>query len=55
MFDAGERLGFALEAGQPFGIGRDRLRQDLHRDLAVEAFVAGAVHLAHSARADKVQ
>ena len=55
MLDARERLGFALEARQPLGVGRDRPGQDLHGDVAVEAFVAGAVDLAHAASTDQIE
>ena len=32
----GEHVGFTLEAGQPVWVGRERLRQDLERHVAVE-------------------
>ena len=44
-----QHLRFAREARQPLGIGGERLRQDLERDLAIEPRVARAVHLAHAA------
>ena len=45
--------GFLLEAAQPVGIARESLRQDLDGHLAFEARVAGAVDLAHAARAQQ--
>lgn len=39
-------LGFALEAGEPLGVGGERLRQALQRDVAPEPRVGGAKHLA---------
>ena len=53
VFDAGERLGLALEAGQAVGVGGDRLGQDLDGHVAVQALVAGAVDLAHAACAQR--
>ena len=47
-----EQLGLALEAREPLGIGRERLRQDLQRDLTTELRVARAIHLTHPARAE---
>ena len=35
MIQGGKHLGFALEAGEPIGIERERLRQNLQRDVAV--------------------
>ena len=47
-----ERLGFTLEAGHTVRVGRERLGQDLDRDGAIEARIAGFVDFAHAARAD---
>ena len=52
VFDLRERLRLALEAGQALGVAGDRLGQDLHGHVAIEAIVARKVHLAHAARAD---
>ncbi len=52
VVQGGEELGFALEAGEAIGIGRERVWQDLERHVAVELRVAGAVDLAHTAVAD---
>ena len=45
VIEAGEDLGFALEAGQAVGVGRERFREHLERHLPVELRVAGAVDL----------
>ena len=42
----GEDFGFALEAGQAVGIGRERLGKDLERHVPVERRVAGTGDLA---------
>jgi hypothetical protein len=49
---SGGRAGFLLEAGAALRVGAEPGRQRLERDVAVEAPVAGAVHLAHAARAE---
>ena len=52
MVQRGESSRFTLEARQTVAVlGKER-RQDLERDLAVEARVAGPVHLAHPALAN---
>jgi len=43
----------ALEAAQPFGVIRELRRQQLERDLAMQAFVFGQIDLAHSASAQQ--
>ncbi|MEE9126591.1 MAG: GTP-binding protein, partial [Planctomycetota bacterium] len=48
----GEDLGFPLEAGQPVGVGRERLRQHLQGYVAVERRVAGLPDFTHAACAD---
>ena len=52
MIQRGEDFGFALEPREAFGIGGERLGQDLDRDVALQVGVAGAIHLAHAAGAD---
>ena len=52
MIQRGERLRFALETRQAIRVRGERVRQHLDRDLAAEAGVGGAVHLAHAAFAD---
>ena len=53
MRERGDRLGLALEAGERGGIGGQPLGQDLDRDIAIEARVAGAVDLTHPPGADR--
>ena len=55
MIQRREHLRFALEPREPIRIGRERLRQDLERDVAIQPRVAGAIHLAHAARADELR
>ena len=40
---------FLLETTEPIRIGRKRRRENLDGDVAAEAFVLGAIHLAHAA------
>src|SRR5688572_11528479 len=40
---------FLLETAEPIRIGRKRRRENLDGDVAAEAFVLGAIHLAHAA------
>ena len=51
-FSDGERLRFAREPREPFGIAGERVGQDLDRDVAIELRIARAIHLAHAAGAD---
>ena len=53
MRERRDRLRFALEAGQPVGIGCNRLREDLDRHLAVQFVIPCAVELTHSAGAER--
>ena len=53
MIERGERLRFTLEARQAIRIVRKRFGQDLDRDVAIQFRIAGAVHLAHAAFADR--
>ena len=48
MIQRRERLRFALEPREPLGIARERVGQDLDRDVAIELRIAGAIHLAHA-------
>ena len=48
-----QRACLALEAGEGALVLGQARRQHLDRDLAMEARVAGAVHLAHAARAQR--
>jgi hypothetical protein len=43
---------FAMKVREPVGMGGERIRQDLQRDVATEFGVAGAIHLTHSAFAN---
>jgi len=40
---------FALETREAIGVGGERLRQDLDRDLATELRIVCAIDLAHAA------
>ena len=51
----GDRAGFALEALAHLRAGRDGLLDDLQRDQALQARVAGFVDLAHAAGANRRQ
>ena len=53
MIERRQELGFALEAGHALGIAGEGLGQDLQRDVAIEASVAGAVDFAHAAGAEE--
>lgn len=44
---------FLLEAPRPVGIARKRLRQNFDGHRAVEARVAGTIHLSHAACAQR--
>ena len=48
-----QRARLALEARQPIRIGREQIGQHLDGDVALEPGVARAIHLAHSAGADR--
>ena len=48
----GDRPRLGLEPPPHLGIGRDVRRHHLDGDVAIEPRVAGAIHLAHAARAD---
>ena len=48
----GDRLGLASEAGPELGITGQLRRKNLHGYQAVEARIAGAIHLAHPSGAD---
>ena len=48
MVQRGEGLRFVPEPGGALGIRGEHLGQDLDRDVAIQAGVAGAIHLAHA-------
>ena len=52
MREGGDGFGLPLEAGQRIGVICQAFRQHLDRHVAIEARVAGAVHLSHAARAE---
>ena len=54
MVQRGEHFGLALKAGQPIGVGRQCLWQDLDGDLPLQARVGRPPDLAHSPFADLV-
>ena len=49
MVERREDLRFAFESRKPFRIAREKVGQDLNRDLATELRVARAIDLAHAA------
>ena len=53
MIQRRNRACFAFEPRAQVGIGRQFRRQDLDRDGAIEARIAGLVDLAHAARAER--
>jgi hypothetical protein len=53
MVQRGQHARFELEAREAVGVGQEGVREDLDRDIAAEFRVARAVHLAHSAGAEK--
>ena len=52
MIERGQRLRFSRKTRQAIGVARERVRQDLQRDVAIEPGVSRAIHLAHAAGAD---
>ena len=52
MIQRGEHFGFALEACDPIRIGRDRRRQNLDGDIALQLGIRRAIDLAHPACAN---
>ena len=52
MIERREQLCFALEARDAVGIGRESIRENFQRDVAIEPRIARAIHLAHAARAE---
>ena len=47
-----EDFRFALEPREPIGIGGERWRQDLYRDLTLQLGIGGPIHLPHPTFAD---
>ncbi len=52
MIQCRQRLRFALEPGDAFRIGRDRLGEDFDGNVPIELRVARAIHLTHPAHTD---
>jgi hypothetical protein len=52
MIERCERPRFACEPGDPVGIAGEGVGKDLQGNVAVQRGVAGAIHLAHPARAN---
>ena len=52
MVEHAGRARFLLETAQRIGVGRKIARQNFDRDVALQARVLRAIHLAHAARAD---
>src|SRR5678815_1324099 len=53
MIERRNGSGFALETGTHFAVRREMLREHFDRDVATQARVAGTVHFAHPARAQR--
>ena len=53
MVEGGDGPRLALEAREPIGIARHLRGQHLEGDVAPELGVVRAIHLAHSARAER--
>src|ERR1700682_5132436 len=53
MIQGREALRFAREPREAVRVVRERVRQDLERDIASEFRIAGAIHLPHSPFADR--
>jgi rhodanese-related sulfurtransferase len=53
MIQGREALRFARERRKAVRLVRERVRQDLERDIASELRIAGAIHLPHSPFADR--
>ena len=52
MTERSEGPGFALETGDPLGVARYQVGQDLEGDVSSQAAVLGAINLTHSAGAE---
>src|SRR6185369_12587902 len=55
MVQRGENLGFSAETAMPVRIGRDQLRQNFERHVTIELRVTRAIHLTHTAGANRGQ
>ncbi len=54
MVEGGQQVGLPLQAGEALLVGSHYLRQDLDRYLALQAGVVGAIHLTHTASAQRL-
>ena len=54
MVQRGKRLRFTLEAREPLGVVRERLRQDLDCDVAIELGITRPIDFAHASAADQL-
>ena len=52
MAESGQRLRFALEAGDVLRVAEELIGEHLDRDVAIEPQVPGAIHLSHAAGAE---
>src|SRR5262245_26841582 len=55
MVQGRKRSRLAGKAGEPFGIGPQRRRENFQRDVAPQLHVAGAIHVAHPSRPNQVE
>jgi hypothetical protein len=53
MIKGGGRTRFLLEASKTIGVPGKRRRQNLNRDITIEARVVGTIDLAHTACAER--
>ena len=52
MIEGGECFRFALEPREPFGVARERVRENFQRHITIQLQVARTIHLAHGTSAD---
>lgn len=55
VIERGSGLGFALESTDAIGIRRERVEQDLDRDLPVELCIASTIDGTHASGAQQLQ
>jgi hypothetical protein len=53
MAERGENARLALEAHEPFGVARERRRQELQRNVPAQAGIVRVIDLAHAAGTEK--
>ena len=54
MVQRGQRLGFTQEAREPLRVVRERLGQDLDRDIPIELGIARPIDFAHASATDRL-